>query len=218
MFFDWEFALEILPALMQGLYITVQVTIFSFILAAILGLLFALGRRSENKWLSEPIGAFVEFVRSTPLLVQLFFFFYVLPQYGIRMPAFVLGTIALGLHYGTYTSEVYRAGIDAIEKGQWEAAVALNFSPLDTWTRIILPQSIPPMIPALGNYFVAMFKETAQLSAITITELLLTGRIIGTQTFRYLEPITMVGLLYFLISYPSSLIVQRLEARYAHAN
>jgi polar amino acid transport system permease protein len=217
MFFDWEFALEILPTLMQGFYVTVQVTIFSFILAAILGLLFALGRRSENKWLSEPIGALVEFVRSTPLLVQLFFFFYVLPQYGIRMPAFVLGTIALGLHYGTYTSEVYRAGIDAIEKGQWEAAVALNFSPLDTWTRIILPQSIPPMIPALGNYFVAMFKETAQLSAITITELLLTGRIIGTQTFRFLEPITMVGLLYFLISYPSSLLVQKLEARYARS-
>ncbi|MFO7538480.1 MAG: ectoine/hydroxyectoine ABC transporter permease subunit EhuD [Chloroflexota bacterium] len=218
MFFDWNFALEILPTLLQGLYVTVQVTIISFILAAVLGLIFALSRRSKNKWLAEPVGALVEFVRSTPLLVQLFFFFYVLPQYGIRMPAFVLGTIALGLHYGTYTSEVYRAGIDAIEKGQWEAAVALNFSPMDTWTRIILPQSIPPMIPALGNYFVAMFKETAQLSAITITELLLTGSIIGTQTFRYLEPITMVGLLYFLISYPSSLIVQRLEARYASAH
>jgi polar amino acid transport system permease protein len=216
--FDWNFALEILPTLLEGLLVTVQVTFLSFIIAAILGLLFALARRSENKWLSEPVGALVEFIRSTPLLVQLFFFFYVLPQYGIRMPAFILGTIALGLHYATYTSEVYRAGIDAIEKGQWEAAVALNFSPVDTWTRIILPQSIPPMIPALGNYFVAMFKETAQLSAITITELLLTGRIIGTQTFRYLEPITMVGLLYFLISYPSALIVQRLEARYASAS
>jgi polar amino acid transport system permease protein len=217
MFFDWNFALEILPALLQGLVVTIQVTIMSFALSAILGLLFALARRSENKLLSEPVGALVEFIRSTPLLVQLFFFFYVMPQYGLRMPAIVLGTIALGLHYGTYTSEVYRAGIDAIEKGQWEAAVALNFSPLDTWTRIILPQSIPPMIPALGNYLVAMFKETAQLSAITITELLLTGRIIGTQTFRFLEPITMVGLLYFLISYPSALIVQKLEARYARS-
>jgi polar amino acid transport system permease protein len=215
--FDWNFALEILPTLLQGMVVTIQVTLMSFALAAVLGLLFALGRRNENKLLSEPIGASVEVIRSTPLLVQLFFFFYVLPQYGLRMPAIVLGTIALGLHYATYTSEVYRAGIDAIEKGQWEAAVALNFSPLDTWTRIILPQSIPPMIPALGNYLVAMFKETAQLSAITITELLLTGRIIGTQTFRYLEPITMVGLLYFLISYPSSLLVQKLEARYARS-
>jgi polar amino acid transport system permease protein len=217
MFFDWNFALEILPALLQGLVVTIQVTFVSFALSAILGLLFALARRSENRLLAEPVGALVEFIRSTPLLVQLFFFFYVMPQYGLRMPAIVLGTIALGLHYGTYTSEVYRAGIDAIEKGQWEAAVALNFSPLDTWTRIILPQSIPPMIPALGNYLVAMFKETAQLSAITITELLLTGRIIGTQTFRFLEPITMVGLLYFLISYPSALIVQKLEARYARS-
>lgn len=216
--FDWNFALEILPTLLDGLVVTVQVTFLSFIIAAIMGLLFALGRRSENRWLSEPVGALVEFVRSTPLLVQLFFFFYVLPQYGIRMPAFALGTIALGLHYATYTSEVYRAGIDAIDQGQWEAAVALNFSPMDTWTRIILPQSIPPMIPALGNYFVAMFKETAQLSAITITELLQTGRIIGAQSFRYLEAITLVGLLYFLISYPSALLVQKLEARYARAN
>ena len=99
----------------------------------------------------------------TPLLVQLFFMFFVLPRYGLRLPAFTVGVIALGLHYGAYNSEVYRAGIDAIGKGQWEASIALNFSPLDTWRRIILPQAIPPMYPALGNYFVAMFKESALL-------------------------------------------------------
>ncbi len=212
---DWEFALEILPELLEGLIVTVEATIGGFALAAILGLLFALGRRSENNWLSQPLGAFVEFIRSTPLLVQLFFFFFVLPRYGIRLPALLVGIFALGLHYGTYCSEVYRAGIDAVDKGQWEAATALNFSPAHVWTGIILPQAIPPMIPALGNYFVAMFKETPQLAAITVTEMLLTGRIIGTQTFRFLEPITMVGALFFLLSYPSSLFVQRLEARYA---
>ncbi|MDX1523397.1 MAG: ectoine/hydroxyectoine ABC transporter permease subunit EhuD, partial [Anaerolineae bacterium] len=211
---DWEFAFEILPELLEGLVVTVEATIGGFALAAVLGLAFALGRRSENKWLSQPLGAFVEFVRSTPLLVQLFFLFFVLPKYGIRLPALVVGIFALGLHYGTYCSEVYRAGIDAVAKGQWEAARALNFSPTHTWTRIILPQAIPPMIPALGNYFVAMFKETPQLAAITVTEMLLTGRIIGTSTFRFLEPITLVGLLFFLLSYPSSLIVQRLEAIY----
>lgn len=212
---DWEFVLEILPDLLEALVITVEATIGGFALAAILGLLFALARRSENQWLAQPVGAFVEFIRSTPLLVQLFFLFFVLPRYGLRLPALVIGIFALGLHYGTYCSEVYRAGIDAVEKGQWEAATALNFSPMHTWTGIILPQAIPPMIPALGNYFVAMFKETPQLAAITVTELLLTGRIIGTTTFRFLEPITMVGLLFFLLSYPSSLLVQRLEARYA---
>jgi polar amino acid transport system permease protein len=110
---------------------------------------------------------------------------------------------------------VYRAGIDAIESGQWEAATALNFSPMHIWTRIILPQAIPPMYPSLGNYLVAMFKETSQLMAITVVELTLTARIIGTTTFRFLEPITMAGVLYFAISYPSSFLVSRLEARYA---
>jgi polar amino acid transport system permease protein len=213
--FNWNFALEILPRLLGGLVVTVEATLVGFILAVILGLFLALGRRSENPWLSQPLGVVVEFIRSTPLLVQLFFFFFVLPRYGIRLPAFVVGTVALGLHYGTYTSEVYRAGIDAVERGQWEAATALNFSPMRVWTGIILPQAIPPMIPALGNYLIGMFKESAQLLAITVTELMLTARVIGTETFRFLEPITLAGLLYFLISYPSALIVQRLEARYA---
>ena len=216
-FFDFEYIAEIMPDLLGGLWVTIQASTLGFAVALVLGLLFALGRRSENDWLSQPIGALVEFVRSTPLLVQLFFFFYILPAppFNIRLPALVIGTIALGLHYGTYTSEVYRAGIDAVERGQWEAATALNFSPLDVWVRIILPQSIPPMIPALGNYMVAMFKESAQLSAITVFELLNTAQTIGTRNFAYLEPITLAGALYFAISYPSSLIVQRLEARYA---
>lgn len=214
-FFDFQFALEILPQLLQGLLVTIQVSFASFAVAAVAGLLLALARRSENALLSNVSGAVVEFVRSTPLLVQLFFFFYVLPRYGLRLPAFIVGTLALGLHYGTYTSEVYRAGIDAVEEGQWEASRALNFSPMHTWTRIILPQAIPPMFPALGNYLVAMFKESALLFSITVTELMYTGQTIGTRSFRYLEPITLVGALYFLISYPSSVFVRRLEARYA---
>lgn len=215
-FFDFGFALEILPQLLEGLWVTIQASLAGFALAAILGLLLALGRRSENQWMAQPVGAIVEFIRSTPLLVQLFFLFYVLPRYGVRLPAFVIGTIALGLHYGTYTSEVYRAGIDAVDAGQWEAARALNFSPLRVWTGIILPQAIPPMFPALGNYLVAMFKESALLAAITVTELMQTGQTIGTRTFRYLEPITLVGALYFMLSYPSSIIVRKLEARYAN--
>lgn len=213
--FDWQFALEILPRMLGGLVVTVEITFISFALALILGLLMALVGRSDNPWVSIPIGVLTEFIRSTPILVQLFFFFFVLPLYGIRMPAFIVGTVALGLHFATYTSEVYRAGIDAVERGQWEAATALNFSPIRVWVGIILPQAIPPMIPALGNYLIGMFKESAQLLAITVTELMLTARVIGTETFRFLEPITMAGLLYFLISYPSALIIQRLEARYA---
>lgn len=214
-FFDFQYIAEILPDLLEGLVVTVQASLAGFVVALILGLLFALARRSENGWLSQPVGALVEFVRSTPLLVQLFFLFYVLPRYGIRLPAFIIGMVALGLHYGTYTSEVYRAGIEAVERGQWEAAKALNFSPMDVWVRIILPQSIPPMFPALGNYMVAMFKESAQLFAITVPELMSTAQNIGARNFAYLEPFTLAGALYFIISYPSSLLVQRLEARYA---
>ncbi len=214
-FFDWEFTFEILPLLLEGLSVTVQISLLSFSLAAVLGLVLALARRSENQWMSSSVTALIEFIRSTPLLVQLYFFFYVLPRYGLRMPAYWMGVLALGLHYGTYTSEVYRAGIEAVERGQWEAAKALNLTTMRTWTRIILPQAIPPMVPALGNYLIGIFKETPQLIAITVVELMTTAQAIGSRSFRYLEPITLVGLLFFAISFPASLLVQRLEVRFA---
>jgi len=211
---DMRYARRIFPDLLDGLKLTVLATFLGFALALAFGFFFALGRRSDIWWVSVPSAAVVEFTRSTPLLVQLFFFFFVLPRWGIRLPAFQLGVIAIGLHYGTYCSEVYRAGIDAVPQGQWEAATALNFSTRRVWSGIILPQTIPPMIPAFGNYLVAMFKETAQLSAITVVEMMLAARIAGTDSFRFLEPITMAGALYFAVSYPSSLVVQQLEKRF----
>lgn len=216
--FDWNFVLEIMPELLKGLKTTINAALTGFAIAAVVGLLLALGRRSGAKWLSKTLDGFVEFIRSTPLLVQLYFFFYVLPLYGIRLPGFLVGVVGLGLHYSAYLSEVYRAGIDAIDRGQWEAARALNFSTGRTWIGIILPQAIPPMIPALGNYLVAMFKETPQLAAISVLEMLQRAKNIGAGTFRFLEPISMVGILFFLISYPAALLVQRLEARYANPN
>ncbi len=215
--FDWEFALAILPDLLDGLWLTVQATFGGFLIALAIGLFFALARRSDNLLVSGPASIVVELIRSTPLLVQLYIFFYILPRYGLRMPPFQLGVIAIGLHFGTYTSEVYRAGINAVPKGQWEAAQALNFTIFQKWTRIVLPQAIPPMIPALGNYLIGMFKETAQLSAITVVELMLSARISGTEEFRFIEPITLAGILYFAVSYPSSLFIQRLETRFGRA-
>ena len=188
---------------------------YRFRLTILIGLLLALARRSQSWLLSKPSSFIVEFIRTTPLLAQLFFLFYVLPRYGFRLPAFTVGVIGLGLHYGAYTSEVFRAGINAILRGQWEAAIALNFSHRHTWTRIILPQAIPPMIPALGNYFIAMFKETPLLSAITVVEMFQQAKIISSTTFRTLEPFTMVGILFFILSYPSALLIRRLEVRFA---
>ena len=212
---NWQFAWEILPQLLKAVVVTIEATIVGFAFAILIGLLLALARRSQSWLLSKPSSFIVEFIRTTPLLAQLFFLFYVLPRYGFRLPAFTVGVIGLGLHYGAYTSEVFRAGINAILRGQWEAAIALNFPHRHTWTRIILPQAIPPMIPALGNYFIAMFKETPLLSAITVVEMFQQAKIISSTTFRTLEPFTMVGILFFILSYPSALLIRRLEVRFA---
>jgi polar amino acid transport system permease protein len=128
------------------------------------------------------------------------------------IPAFAAGVMALGLHYACYCSVVYRAGLDGIPRGQWEAAVALNLGPLRTYRDVIIPQAIPPVVPALGNYLIGMFKETPLLSAIAVLELMQTAKIIGSETFRYLEPITMVGAFFLVMSLVSAAGVRRVEA------
>jgi polar amino acid transport system permease protein len=210
---DWGFTGEILPDLLRGLRITVQATLLGTALALVIGLVLALLRRSRIRVVSMATGGVIEFIRSTPLLVQLIFAFFALPAYGIRFSGLVTGVTVLGLHYGTYMSEVYRAGIEGVPRGQWEAARSLNFSVSDTWRRVVLPQAIPPIVPALTNYLIAMYKDTPLLLAIGVPELLLTAREVGSATFRFLEPITMVGVLFFLVSYPSALLLRRLEAR-----
>ena len=137
-----------------------------------------------------------------------------LPDIGIRLPALLAGVIGLGLHYGTYAAEVYRAGIDNVPRGQWEAAKACNLTPAQTWLHVVLPQAIPPMIPALANYFVAMFKETPLLSAITVLELMNQARSIANTNYRYIEPMTMVGVFFLVISIVSVFGLRWLERRY----
>lgn len=216
MTWDWEFAFDVLPELGRALIVTVEATLAGSAVAMVLGLVLALLRRSRSRLVSFPTAAFIEFVRSTPLLVQLYFLFFVLPNYGVTLSPFVTGVLVLGLHYATYTSEVYRAGIEGVPRGQWEAARAMNLSRTRTWSSVILPQAIPAVIPALGNYVNAMFKDTPLLSAITVVELLNQAKIIGSQTFRYLEPVTIVGVFFLLVSYASALLIRRLEARLAH--
>jgi polar amino acid transport system permease protein len=210
--FDWQFALEILPTLALAAVVTIEATFLGFAIAAVLGLVLAILRRSHNPWVSTTTGGFVEFIRSTPVLIQIFFVFFVFPQFGIVIPAFAAGVMALGLHYAAYCSEVYRAGLEAIPRGQWEAATALNLSPSRTYFDVIIPQAIPPVVPALGNYLIGMFKETPLLSAIAVVELMQTAKIIGSETFRYLEPITMVGVFFLVMSLISAVGVRRVEA------
>jgi polar amino acid transport system permease protein len=211
---DWAFVWQIFPTLVEGVKITILATFLGSILAAIVGLGIALARRSSNRILSRSVGFAAEFIRGTPLLVQLYFIFYVLPDIGILLAPLVAGVIGLGLHYGTYTAEVYRAGIDNVPRGQWEAAKACNISETQTWIHIIIPQALPPMIPALANYFIAMFKETPLLSAITVLELMNQAKSVANSSYRYIEPITMVGAFFLFISLIAVFGLRWLERRY----
>ncbi|CAB3682008.1 ectoine/hydroxyectoine ABC transporter permease subunit EhuD [Achromobacter kerstersii] len=211
--FDWSFALEILPTLGSALVITIEATVLGMLVAVTLGLVLAMLRRSRPRIVSLPTAFVIEFIRSTPLLVQMYFLFYVLPLTGAQMSPLVTGVIALGLHYATYCAEVYRAGIEAVPRGQWEAATALNMSRWRTAVGVVLPQAIPPVVPALGNYLVAMFKDTPLLSAITVVELLQQSKMIGSATFRYTEPLTLVGVLFLAMSLVAAWGVRGLEAR-----
>ncbi|CAG4894223.1 ectoine/hydroxyectoine ABC transporter permease subunit EhuD [Paraburkholderia gardini] len=210
-FFDLHYAVRILPALLHASMYTILITLIGFSVALVLGLVFAVLRRSPIKPLARTVGFVVEFIRSTPLLIQVYVLFYVLPVYGITMSALTAGTIGIALHYACYTSEVYRAGLNGVARGQWEAACALSLSPWRTYSGVILPQAIRAVIPALGNYLVAMFKDTPVLSAITVVELMQQAKNIGSETFRYLEPITLAGIFFLLISVSFAQLVRRLE-------
>jgi polar amino acid transport system permease protein len=212
MIWDWSYTLEILPDLAHAAIVTVEATFVSFFFAAILGLMLAILRMrgGVTGWITSAV---IETIRSTPLLIQIFFIFFVLPRFGITLDAFTAGIIALSLHYACYCSEVYRAGLEAVPRGQWEACIALNLSSWNTFKNIVLPQAIPPIVPALGNYLVALFKDTPLLSAIAVLELVQTAKNLGTENFRYTEPMTIVGAIFLVLSLVSAAGIRWLERR-----
>lgn len=209
---DWSFTFEILPVLGRAAIVTVEATALGFVIAATLGLVLASVRLAFPS-AGIVITILVELIRSTPLLIQIFFLYFVLPKAGIVMDAFTAGVTAIGIHYAAYCSEVYRAGFESVPRGQWEASIALNLSPWSTFKDIILPQALPPVVPALGNYLIALFKETPLLSAIAVLELMQTAKTIGSETFRYTEPVTLVGVFFLLMSLVSAGMVRMLESR-----
>jgi len=211
LYWDWDYTKQIFPDLLDALSITINATLIGSAIAIVLGLIFALLRRSKFKLISKPIGFIIEFIRSTPLLVQIYFLYYIFPEYGLDMSPFITGVIAISLHYAAYMSEVYRSGIESIDNGQIEASIALNLSTYRTYKDVLIPQALPPIIPALGNYIVAMFKETPQLSAITVLEMMQMAKILGSENFRYLEPFTIVGLLFLIVSLIASFGIKKVE-------
>ncbi|MEV5105752.1 ectoine/hydroxyectoine ABC transporter permease subunit EhuD [Streptomyces massasporeus] len=213
---DWSAVSGFLPHLWDGLLVTVQILALGSLISFALGLVWALLMRVPSRWVTWPVGVVTEFVRNTPLLVQLFFLFYVLPEWGLTFSALTTGVFAIGLHYSTYTMQVYRAGIEAVPVGQWEAATALNLPLHRTWSAVILPQAVRRVVPALGNYVISMLKDTPMVMAITVLEMLGQARLYSQEHFQFTEPLTVIGVAFIVISYLASLALRALERRLAH--
>src|SRR5919197_5173645 len=218
MSWDWSFALDTLPDLLSAfLRYSLVATVLGTALAAVLGLAFAIIRRAHVPVLAPLVTAFIEFVRSTPLIVQLFFLFFVLPGFGVTLSPLTTGVLGLGVHYACYLAEVYRAGIEGVPKGQWEACTALSLPARLQWQHVFLPQAIRNVLPSLGNYVISMFKETPFLFLIAVPEMVQEAISIGGRDFRYLEPVTIAGLIFLAVSYPCAVAIRKLEKRLGHA-
>lgn len=207
----WDFTFEILPRLIAATGNTLLAAGLGYAIAVVLGLVFALAQRTPFRPLTLGVREAVEFIRSTPLVLQIFFVFYVGPQFGIRLSPWTAGMIAIGLHYAAYLSEVYRGGLESVPKGQWEAAKSLNLSTARTYFRVILPQALPPSLAGMGNYLVGIFKDTPMLSVIGVAELMHTANAIGSETYRFLEPFTLVGIIFLCISLPTAALIRLFE-------
>lgn len=213
----WDYTFEILPQFLSATLNTLLAAGLGYGIALVVGLVFALGQRTGIRPVTMVMRECVEFIRSTPLLLQIFFVFYVGPQFGLQLSPWTAGMIAIGLHYAAYLSEVYRAGLDCVPRGQWEACTALNLSPARTYARIIIPQALPPSLPAMGNYLISIFKDTPMLSVIGVAELIHTANELGTITYRFLEPYTIVGLIFLAISLPTAMLLRAFERWVRHS-
>lgn len=203
-----------LPSLLQGLVVTVEITFAAMALALVLGVVLATMRlESRVRWVYVPATIYIELIRGTPLILQLFFVYFALPSLGIRLDPFLAGVLAIGVNYSAYLSEVFRSAIRAVPRGQWEAAysVGLPWS-LIMW-RVIFPQAGRIALPATGNYFIGLFKDSALASTISVTELLFSGQLLAAQSFQYFSIYGVVALFYFVVSYPASIGLRALERR-----
>lgn len=211
--FDIELFVESFPVLLeQFLKITVVVTVLSSLLAAALGLIWAILLRELPGVLSAPLRFVLDFIRMTPLPVHLLVIYFAFNW----MSPMTVGVLVFAVHYSTYMAESYRAGIDSIRRGQWEAATALSLPASRTWRAVILPQAIRNTLPSLGNWAIAMFKDTPFLIFISVPEMVTAARQFGGQNFSYVEAFTVAGLLFLLASYPTALLMRKLEKKLAY--
>ncbi len=198
---------------LEGLAMTVFLTVVTFVLAATIAIPLAVARLTRSRMVRWPADAFVEFIRATPLILQLIYIFYVLPGLGLRLDPVTAAIVGLTMNYSAYMSEVYRSGIMAVPRGQYEAARSLGLPWRTMFMKVILPQAVRIVLPALGNYLISLFKDTALASVVTVQELMFRGEIIASRDYQYFTVYTVTAILYFAVSYPSALMVRRLGGR-----
>jgi len=204
---------QYMPFLLQGALITIQLSFLSMACGICVGLLVALGRLSGIKPLDWLLQTYLEVWRNVPLIVQLLVIYFTLPEIGIRLPAFWAGVLGLSLNLGAYLSEVFRAAIASIDKGQVDAAISIGMSRFTAFRRVVLPQALLIAVPTLGGYFVSLLKDSALVSFIAVNELLRNGTIIISSTFRSMEIYAMVAMIYFVMSFIASRAARWLELR-----
>ena len=211
---DWGYAQAIMPDLLVGVWYTLIVTVASSIIALVGGLGIALLEHASSRIGRTLVRAVLELVRGVPILVLLFFGFYVLPEYGIIMAAMPIGIAVLGLVYATFCSEVYRGSLASIPPSLWDACTALNLSPYVKWRRVMIPLMLKRSAPALANYVLIIIRQTSFLFAIGVPVLMGKASVTAFQSFRYLEPFTIAGLLYFAMNIPFIFLFSRLKTEH----
>ncbi|MBU9174961.1 amino acid ABC transporter permease [Burkholderia gladioli] len=205
--------LDFLPILLKGAIVTIEITVCSFVLSTLIGLAFALMRVSPNRLLSGGAAAVINVIRGLPIIVQLFYIYFVLPDLGVQLSAFQAGCIGLGIAYSAYQAENFRAGIEAIDRGQIEAAQSIGMRGAMIMRRVVLPQAFRIALPPYGNTLVMMLKDSSLASTITVAEMTRAGQLIASSTFQNMTVYTLVALLYLALSLPLVWSLRRLERR-----
>ncbi|WP_350316439.1 amino acid ABC transporter permease [Pectobacterium aroidearum] len=217
MHYQWDFSLvwDNLPVLLKGLGVTLELWLLAGVLGTVLGLVFGLFRVFGKRWLSLPSRVFVEIFRNTPVLIQLIWFYYAFPVLvGIQFSTFAAAALALTLYSAAYCTEIFRAGLQSIDHGQWEGAKALGMRQAVILRRVVLPQVLRNMLPALTNRMIELAKVTSLASILAVNELMYQGRLLSSTYYRPLEILTVVALLYFILIWPGSYLAARLERRF----
>jgi polar amino acid transport system permease protein len=209
---DFHFLWTYQSLILKGVGVTIGFTILTVLLGLLIGTLVALGRLTNNRWISAPLVAFIEIFRCTPVLVQLIWVYYALPVLiGLELTPGTAAVLTLSFYGAAFYAEIIRGGIVSIEQGQWDAGRALGLRPLQLMRLVILPQAVKRMVPPLVNQCILQLKNTSLVSALAVPDILYEGQLITSATYRPLETYTMVAVVYFLILFPLTQFAKRLE-------